>query len=110
MKLKQLESILGDVSPFEKPNVRLEQYATSPHIAARLLYTMHTVYDDIEGKCVADFGCGGGVFCVGSEVLGSGCRLSSSGRCCEISSARTGADNRYRHHESAVWYEEQQRH
>eukprot|EP00741_Cyanophora_paradoxa_P001774 tig00000073_g1720.t1 len=72
MKLKQLEAALGEVEAFEKPNVQLEQYATDAHIAARMLYTAHSVYDDIEGKVVADFGCGGGVLSIAAAMLGAG--------------------------------------
>ncbi|WAQ94352.1 METL5-like protein [Mya arenaria] len=33
MKLKELQSHLGDVDVFEKPKVLLEQYPTTPHLA-----------------------------------------------------------------------------
>lgn len=72
MKLKELEGHLGEVSGFKKPKILLEQYATQPHIAARVLYTIHTHFDDLEDKIVADFGCGSGVLCIGSSLLGAG--------------------------------------
>ena len=58
MKLKELESHLGEVEVFEKPKILLEQYPTPPHIAACLLHTMQSSYGDIEDKLVADLGKG----------------------------------------------------
>ncbi|KAI7872979.1 S-adenosyl-L-methionine-dependent methyltransferase [Spinellus fusiger] len=58
MKLKELETILQDCSVFSDPKIQYEQYPTTPHLAARMLYTADTVYDDIEGKVVGDFGSG----------------------------------------------------
>jgi len=71
MKLKELESLLEGVETFQKPNILLEQYPTRPHIAARMLHTIDTRYDDVEGKVVGDFGCGCGVLALGSSVLGA---------------------------------------
>ncbi|CAJ1079361.1 rRNA N6-adenosine-methyltransferase METTL5 [Xyrichtys novacula] len=72
MKLKELESCLQQVDAFEEPKILLEQYPTSPHIAACMLYTIHNTFDDIEGKLVADLGCGCGVLsiglCVGLDI------------------------------------------
>ena len=39
MKLKHLESFLERVVKFEEPNYNLEQYPTSPHLAACMLLT-----------------------------------------------------------------------
>ena len=88
MRLKDLEGALQNVSGFgnflpscnyalltrfflyfitydarflDEPKIKLEQYCTTPHLAARMLYTAHSVYDDIENKVVADFGCGCGI-------------------------------------------------
>ncbi|CAG14397.1 unnamed protein product, partial [Tetraodon nigroviridis] len=58
MKLKELESYLQQVDVFEEPKILFEQYPTSPHIAACMLYTIQSTFDDIEGKVVADLGCG----------------------------------------------------
>jgi hypothetical protein len=38
MKLKHLESALQDLEIFEDPKVNLEQYPTTPHLAASVLY------------------------------------------------------------------------
>lgn len=71
MKLKELEGYLQQVDVFEKPKVDLEQYPTTPHIAAHMLYTIDSTFGDIEGKLVGDLGCGCGVLSIGSCMLGS---------------------------------------
>ena len=38
MKLKHLEAALQDMELFEQPKVHLEQYPTTPHLAACVLY------------------------------------------------------------------------
>ena len=40
MRLKELEGYLQQVDVFENPKVDLEQYPTTPHIAAHMLYTI----------------------------------------------------------------------
>lgn len=72
IKRKQLEEWLQDVDEFEKPKILLEQYPTTPHIAACMLYMIHTSYDDIKDKYIADLGCGCGVLSIGASILGSG--------------------------------------
>ncbi|XP_069129327.1 rRNA N6-adenosine-methyltransferase METTL5-like [Argopecten irradians] len=72
LRLKELESYLEDVETFDKPKILLEQYPTTPHIAARVLHTIHTNYDDIHNKTVADLGCGCGVLGIGAKMLGAG--------------------------------------
>ena len=62
MRLKELEGYLQQVDGFENPKVDLEQYPTTPHIAAHMLYTMDTSFGDIEGKLVGDLGCAVVVF------------------------------------------------
>ena len=47
MKLRELEKWLSQCDQFEDPKVVYEQYATSAHIAARMLYSAQ---DNIEGK------------------------------------------------------------
>ncbi|GLG97325.1 Methyltransferase-like protein 5 [Gryllus bimaculatus] len=70
-KPKALECQLQNVKGFEKPKVKLEQYVTSPHIAAHMLHTIQSTFDDIEGKFVADLGCGCGVLTIGAALLGA---------------------------------------
>ncbi|XP_060572405.1 rRNA N6-adenosine-methyltransferase METTL5-like [Ruditapes philippinarum] len=70
-KLKELESYLDDVDVFENPKIKLEQYPTTPHIAACMLHTIHTRYDDVADKHVLDLGCGCGVLSIGAVMLGA---------------------------------------
>ncbi|KAA8588159.1 hypothetical protein FQN60_001353, partial [Etheostoma spectabile] len=72
MKLKELESWLQQVDAFEEPKILLEQYPTSPHISACMLYTIQNTFNDIEGKLVADLGCGCGVLSIGAAMLAAG--------------------------------------
>ena len=70
MKLKHLESAVQCVEPFREPNIALEQYATSPHLAARMIFTAHGL-GDIEGKRVCDLGCGCAMLSICAELMGS---------------------------------------
>ena len=70
-KLRTLEEELQKISTFEKPNLLLEQYATSSHIASRMLYVAQTQFEDIEGCVVADLGAGCGILSIGSFLLGA---------------------------------------
>ncbi|KAL6772218.1 DMA3 [Auxenochlorella protothecoides x Auxenochlorella symbiontica] len=72
MKLKELESLMQEVSPFLQPKVELEQYPTGAHLASRLLYTVANSYGEFEGKVVADLGCGTGMLAIGAAALGAG--------------------------------------
>ncbi|KAJ8674278.1 hypothetical protein QAD02_005540 [Eretmocerus hayati] len=71
MKLRELEEMLQSLSAFDKPNLLLEQYATSPHIASRMLHVAQTQYDDIEDRTVADLGAGCGILSIGASLLGA---------------------------------------
>ena len=71
MKLKQLEAVLQQVEPFKDPKVQLEQYPTSPHLAARVIFTASEVYNDIVDKSVVDLGCGTGILAIAAQLLGS---------------------------------------
>ena len=71
MKLKQLESILQQIDTFASPKAELEQYATTPHIASHMLYTIDKTFNDLSQKVVADFGCGCGVLSIGAAMLNS---------------------------------------
>ncbi|XP_076252107.1 methyltransferase like 5 [Rhynchophorus ferrugineus] len=69
LKLKKLEEILQQVSDFERPKIKLEQYVTPPHLASHMLYTIQSHYGDIKGKLVADLGCGCGGLTIGTALL-----------------------------------------
>lgn len=71
MKLKQLEQYLEEIEQFQTPKIKLEQYCTMPHIAARMLHTAQASFHDIDGKVVADLGCGCGTLAIGSSLLGA---------------------------------------
>ncbi|XP_048227510.1 rRNA N6-adenosine-methyltransferase METTL5 isoform X1 [Ricinus communis] len=71
MKLKQLESHLGDLQQFSNPKIELEQYPTGPHIASRMLYTAENSFGDVSNKVVADFGCGCGTLGAAAALLGA---------------------------------------
>ncbi|KAI1286399.1 rRNA N6-adenosine-methyltransferase METTL5 [Halotydeus destructor] len=71
MKLKELESALQAIETFSNPKVKLEQYQTSPHIAARILYSAEQNHNSFGAKSVADLGCGSGIFTVGPLLLGA---------------------------------------
>ena len=70
MKLKQLEMTLQRLAGFARPRAALEQYQTPAPLAARLLY--HALMKgNIEGKRVADLGCGTGILATGAALLGA---------------------------------------
>lgn len=60
------------ISVLDEPKIQFEQYPTTPHLAARMLYTADTVYDDIEDKAIGDFGSGCGILSIAANILGAG--------------------------------------
>ena len=72
MKLRELETHLEQLEGFSDPKVLLEQYPTTPHIAACMLHTMETRYSDLGDRLVADLGCGCGVLSLGATLLDCG--------------------------------------
>lgn len=71
LKPKALESIIQGLKTFEAPKIKLEQYVTSPHIAAQMLCCIQSSFEDIEGKMIADLGCGCGALTIGCAALGA---------------------------------------
>lgn len=73
MRLRDLESALQDVRSFDTAlqKMELEQYPTSPHLAARMVYTAATNFDDIDGKNVVDLGTGTGILALGCVLMGA---------------------------------------
>ena len=71
LKLKQLECALNDIETFDKPKILLEQYPTRPHLAACILHSIESTYGGLDGKIVADLGCGTGVLSIGARLLGA---------------------------------------
>ncbi|KAK5969084.1 MEthylTransferase Like [Trichostrongylus colubriformis] len=60
MKPKRMEWILSDLRTFENPNVKLEQYATSPELAISIVDSIDRLVG-LDGRFVADLGCGCGM-------------------------------------------------
>lgn len=71
MRLKDLEMRLQTFSGFQNPKVRLEQYATTAHLAARLAYTANTEYCDVADNTVLDLGSGCGILSAAMALSGS---------------------------------------
>jgi len=71
LKLKQLEAALNEIETFDKPKILLEQYPTRPHLAACILHSIESTYGDLDGKIIADLGCGTGVLSIGARLLGA---------------------------------------
>lgn len=67
---KKLEMLIQDLSNPSSYNNDLEQYLTDPHVASMLIYQAYQ-NGDIEGKTVADLGCGNGVLAYGAAVMGA---------------------------------------
>ena len=70
MRKKQLEMKLQHLRQIDKRSPDLEQYPTPADIAADVLWEAYGS-GDIEGKSVADLGCGNGIFSVGAKLLGA---------------------------------------
>jgi predicted RNA methylase len=49
----------------------LEQYPTDILTTAELIHLIESEHGDIEGKMVADLGCGVGVLTIGAALLGA---------------------------------------
>lgn len=59
---------LSKVPKFDNPKIKLEQYITDSEIAAEILWHAY-LEGDIEGKVIADFGAGTGIFSSGCVLL-----------------------------------------
>ncbi|MCL2172071.1 MAG: METTL5 family protein [Candidatus Bathyarchaeota archaeon] len=66
-----LERFLSTVQVNLEPKVNLEQYTTSEHIAATMLYIAAYTNNDITCKRVLDLGCGTGRLGLGAAFLGA---------------------------------------
>jgi len=70
MRRKRLEIVLQKLRPLDVRSARLEQYQSPAHVAADVLWEAF-VSGDIQGRSVADLGCGNGVFCIGAKLMGA---------------------------------------
>lgn len=71
MRLKDLEMRLQVFSGFQNPKLRLEQYATTAHLAAMLAYTANTEYCDVVDNAVLDLGSGCGILSAAMALSGA---------------------------------------
>lgn len=65
-----LAIVLSRLEGFYEGKVRIEQYTTPSEIAAEVLWNAYLL-GDIEGKDIADLGCGTGVLGIGAGLLGA---------------------------------------
>ena len=70
-KLRRLESDLNQLTYFQSPKFKLEQYQTPPRLAAEILLAIDSYCEYIEGKVVLDLGCGTGILGLGCARLGA---------------------------------------
>ena len=70
MNKKRLAVELSKLKKFESVKPELEQYPSDSELAAHILWNAF-MRGDIEGKVVADFGCGNGIFGIGALLLGA---------------------------------------
>ncbi|MBL7050748.1 50S ribosomal protein L11 methyltransferase [Candidatus Woesearchaeota archaeon] len=66
----ELAVLLASLKGFENPKVRLEQYCMDAEIGACVLWEAY-MRGDIEGKVIADLGCGTGLLGIGALLLGA---------------------------------------
>ena len=67
---KQIAIALSKIKNFEAPKIKLEQYMTDSEIASDVLWHA-ALHGHVEGKVVADLGCGTGIFGIGALLLGA---------------------------------------
>ncbi len=70
MKKRQLEMVLQKLKPLETRSEKLEQYSTPADVAADVVWGAFAD-GDIDGKAVADLGCGNGVLAVAAKLMGA---------------------------------------
>ena len=68
---RDLERVIGSIPPHPSPRVELEQYATPPHVASRLLWIAAFTYDDVFDREVVDLGAGTGRLGLAAALLGA---------------------------------------
>jgi putative methylase len=70
MTKKELSILLSKLKVFDKPEMKLEQHPTDSEIAGEVLWNAF-MQGDIEGKIIADLGCGTGILGLGDLLLGA---------------------------------------
>src|SRR5574341_1495891 len=70
MNKKELAIFLSKLETFENSKLELEQYQTECNIASLIAWHAY-MSREIEGKKVADLGCGNGIFGIAALILGA---------------------------------------
>ncbi len=68
MKKKQLIIILSQLSLSPKPRLKWEGYTLNPETAAEIVHVASWINNDIQGKTVADLGCGAGILAIAAAL------------------------------------------
>ena len=71
MRLRNLQALLEGFEGPPKPNIDLEQYPTPPRLAAEVVFNACNLHDSIDGKIVADLGCGCGILSIAALCMGA---------------------------------------
>jgi predicted RNA methylase len=71
MKLRSLQALLEGFEGPPNPNIDLEQYATPPRLAAEVVFNASMLHGAVEGKIVADLGCGCGILSIAALCMGA---------------------------------------
>jgi predicted RNA methylase len=71
IKLKHLIEYLEEIETFAEPKEELEQYQTSPKIAAEMLHYISNNVDDFSNKRILDLGCGTGILGIAASICGA---------------------------------------
>ncbi|MBI2654062.1 methyltransferase [Candidatus Woesearchaeota archaeon] len=66
----RLAIVLSRLEGFSEPKVRQEQYVMDSEVGASVLWNAYLL-GDVEGKVIADLGCGTGVLGIGALMLGA---------------------------------------
>lgn len=66
-----LEMVLERAEAFRSPRLELEQYRLPAPVAAEIIWYIGMRHGDIEGKVVADLGCGTGILMAGALLTGA---------------------------------------
>jgi predicted RNA methylase len=72
IKLKHLVEYLEDIETFENPKEELEQYQTTPQIAAEMLHYISQNVQDWHLYNLVDLGCGTGILGIAAALSGVG--------------------------------------
>ncbi|RDD53910.1 MAG: methyltransferase domain-containing protein [Candidatus Korarchaeota archaeon NZ13-K] len=67
---RELEIVLQQLEGYRNPKPELEQCPTPASLAAAMIH-MSRMFGDLEGRRVADLGCGNGVLAIGSVLYGA---------------------------------------